>query len=55
MGTNQISITLTDTERENLDSQARQSVLSMSAFARQTLVQSLDLATEKKKKNQPKS
>ena len=55
MGMNQISITLTELERENLDSQARQSVLSTSAFARQTLVQNLDLATEKKKKNQPKT
>ena len=52
---NQISITLTELERENLDSQARNSVLSISAFARQTLVQSLNLAIDKKKKNQPKS
>ena len=55
MGMNQISITLTDTERENLREQSREAVLPMSAFARQTLVQSLDLATDKKKKNQPKS
>ncbi len=55
MGMNQISITLTELERENLDIQARHSVLSISAFARQTLVQSLDLATDKKKKNQSKA
>ncbi len=52
---NQISITLTELERENLDNQARESVLSTSAFARQTLVQKLDLRTDKKKKKQSKS
>ncbi len=51
MGMNQISITLTEIERENLKQKARESVLPMSAFARQALVQSLDLATEKKTKN----